>query len=197
MPFSFEQRLLLLDVWRRSGLPAGDFAPLVGLSKFTLYEWKRRFEADGPAGLADRPRGSPHGARLPEVTRRTIVMLKQAHPEWGCQRISDTLLRGPALSASPAAVARVLHEAGYQLEDEPTHPHPAPERRFERARPNQLWQTDLFTFVLDQPSCCPPLKRTVWMAPARSLRSRVRVRGLSGNRYKSQTGCRSIAILPL
>jgi transposase InsO family protein len=145
---SYEQRLLLLDVWRRSGLPAGDFAPLVGLSKYTLYEWKRRFEADGPAGLADRPRGSPQGSRLPEVTRRTIVMLKQSHPEWGCQRISDALLRGPALSASPAAVARVLHEAGYQLEEEPTHPHPGPERRFERARPNQLWQTDLFTFVL-------------------------------------------------
>src|SRR5262245_13312202 len=145
---SYEQRLLVLDVWRRSGLPAGDFAPLVGLSKYTLYEWKRRFEADGPAGLADKPRGSPTGSRLPEVTRRTIVMLKQAHPEWGCQRISDTLLRGPALSASPAAVARVLHEAGYQLEEEPTHPHPDRERRFERARPNQLWQTDLFTFVL-------------------------------------------------
>lgn len=148
VPFSFEQRLLLLDVWRRSGLPAGDFAPLVGLSKFTLYEWKRRFEADGPAGLADKPRGSSQGSRLPEVTRRTILMLKQSNPDWGCQRISDVLLRGPALSASPAAVARVLHEAGYQAEEAPTSPHPDRERRFERARPNQLWQTDLFTFVL-------------------------------------------------
>ena len=42
-------------------------------------------------------------------------MLKQANPEWGCQRISDMLLRGPALPASAAAVARVLHEAGYQI----------------------------------------------------------------------------------
>jgi transposase InsO family protein len=146
--FSFEQRLLLLDIWRRSGLPAGDFAPLVGLSKYTLYEWKRRFEADGPAGLADKPRGGPQGSRLSEVTRRTILMLKQSNPDWGCQRISDVLLRGPALSANPAAVARVLHEAGYQLEETPTKPHPDHERRFERARPNQLWQTDLFTFVL-------------------------------------------------
>ncbi len=80
---TYEQRLLVLDLWRRSSLPAGDFAPLVGLSKYTLYEWKRRFEADGPAGLADRPRGSPQGSRLPEVTRRTIVMLKQSHPDWG------------------------------------------------------------------------------------------------------------------
>ena len=29
-----------------------------------------------------------------------------------------------------------------------THPHPDHVRRFERAQPNQLWQTDLFTFVL-------------------------------------------------
>lgn len=58
------------------------------------------------------------------------------------------LLRGPALPASPQAVARVLHEAGYELEESPTRPHPDKIRQFERARPNQLWQTDLFTFVL-------------------------------------------------
>ncbi len=58
------------------------------------------------------------------------------------------LLRGPALPASPQAVARVLHEAGYQTEEVPTYPHPEKMRRFERARANQLWQTDLFTFVL-------------------------------------------------
>jgi hypothetical protein len=29
--------------------PAGDFAPLVGLSKHTLYAWKQRFEAEVPA----------------------------------------------------------------------------------------------------------------------------------------------------
>jgi transposase InsO family protein len=147
-PLTAEQRLLILDTWRRSGLPAGDFAPLVGLSKFTLYDWKRRFETDGPAALIDRPRGAPRGSRLPEVTRRAILMLKQDHPDWGCQRISDVLLRGPALGASPAAVARVLHEAGYQLEEVPTKPHPDHPRHFERASANQLWQTDLFTFVL-------------------------------------------------
>jgi transposase len=147
-PLTAEQRLLLLDTWLRSGLPAGDFAALVGLSKHTLYDWKRKFQAEGPAGLVDRPRGSPPGSRLPEVTRRAILMLKQTNPTWGCQRISDVLQRGPALPASPSAVARVLHEAGYELEEVPTRPHPDRVRSFERARPNQLWQTDLFTFVL-------------------------------------------------
>jgi len=85
---------------------------------------------------------------LPEVTKRTILMLKEAHPDWGCQRISDSLLRGPALPASPNAVAKVLHEEGYELEKDRRQPHGQEPRRFERARPNQLWQTDLFTFTL-------------------------------------------------
>lgn len=148
LTFSPQERLLILDTWQRSGLPAGDFAPLVGLSKHTLYLWKKRFTQHGPAGLMEQPRGASPGSKLSEVTKRTILMLKQAHPDWGCQRISDELRRGPALAAGAAAVARVLHESGYQLEERRTHPHPDKQRRFERAKPNQLWQTDLFTFVL-------------------------------------------------
>jgi transposase InsO family protein len=96
----------------------------------------------------DQQRGAPKGSRVPELTKRTILMLKQANPEWGCQRISDMLLRGPALPASAGAVSRVLHEARYQVDEVATHPHPDKQREFERATPNQLWQTDLFTFVL-------------------------------------------------
>jgi len=146
--FTAEQRLLLLDTWQRSGLPAGDFAGLVGISQHTLYAWKKRFAEQGPAGLVDQPRGQRKGSRLPEITKRAILMLKQAHPGWGCERISDMLFRGPALPASATAVAKVLHEAGYETVESPTRRHPDKVRRFERARPNQLWQTDLFTFVL-------------------------------------------------
>lgn len=147
-PFNPEQRLLILDSWQRSGLPAGDFAPLVGVSKHTLYAWKKQFDLHGPAGLMEQPRGVRTGSRMPEVTKRSILLMKQSHPDWGCQRISDMLLRGPALPASASAVARVLHEAGYELEEVTTRPHPDKPRHFERARPNQLWQTDLFTFML-------------------------------------------------
>ena len=148
MPLSPQQKLLLLDTWMRSGLPARDFGALVNVSRHTLYAWKRRFEQMGPAGLMEQPRGGPKGSRLPELTKRTILMLKQAHPDWGCQRISDMLLRGPALPASPASIGRVLHEAGYEMEQAPTRPHPPTVHSFERAKPNQLWQTDLFTFML-------------------------------------------------
>lgn len=147
-PVTAEQRLLLLDTWQRSKLPAGDFAALVGVSKHTLYAWKKKFDSHGPAGLMDQPRGGARGSRLPDLTKRTILMLKETNPSWGCQKISDMLLRGPALPASASAVAHVLHEAGYEMEEVSTRPHPDKVRSFERAAANQLWQTDLFTFML-------------------------------------------------
>src|SRR5947209_3349648 len=82
------------------------------------------------------PRGRRLGSALPDFPSRTFRVLKPDDPDWGCQKVSDLLLRGPALPASPSAVARVLHEAGYQLDDVPTRPHPEPVRHFERARPN-------------------------------------------------------------
>ena len=121
---------MVLDLWRRSGLPAGDFAPLVGVSRHTLYAWKKRFDTLGPARLMDKPRGRGPGSRLPELTRRTILMFKQSNPDFGCQRISDMLARGPALPASPSADplrdrtdGRPLRlVVGHLLEHEPDRP---------------------------------------------------------------------------
>jgi transposase InsO family protein len=96
----------------------------------------------------DKQKGPKRGSHLSDITKRTILMLKESHPEYGCERISNELMRGPALGASPTAVARVLHEAGYVLEEKVTHPHPDRVRRFERENPNQMWQTDIFTFML-------------------------------------------------
>jgi transposase InsO family protein len=143
-----EQRLLILDSWLKSGLPAKDFGALVGVSRFTLQSWKRKFEAEGPVGLVEGHKGPAKGSHLPEVTRRTILLMKQTNPEWGCRRISDMLARGPGYPASESAVAKVLHEEGYVAAEEQTTPHPDKPRRFERAAPNQLWQTDFFSFVL-------------------------------------------------
>jgi transposase InsO family protein len=143
-----EQRLLVLDSWQRSGLPAQEFGTIAGLSAHTLYAWRRRFEAMGPEGLSDRPRGGPRGSRLVEATRRAILLMKEAHPDWGADRIHDMLLRGEGFAASSGAILRVLREAGYESTEVATKPHPERETSFERARPNQLWQTDLFTFLL-------------------------------------------------
>lgn len=143
------QRLLVLDVWMRCGLSAGDFAPLVGLSKHTLYVWKRDFKRYGPSALADKPRRArgPKG-KLPVATERAILLLKDLNPDFGGLRISQELLRGQGLDASEDQVRRVLRDAGYETQEVATRPHGQTPQRFERARPNQLWQTDIFQFVL-------------------------------------------------
>lgn len=138
------QRLLILDAWKRSGLPAGEFSELVGVQRATLYKWRQL----GPDGLIERPRGAPKGSRLSEATKRAILMMKEKYQDWGSERISDMLMRDPALSASPSAVLHFLKEQGYESVPEPTKVHAPVERRFERALPNSLWQTDLFTFIL-------------------------------------------------
>ena len=59
-----EQRLLILDTWQRSGLPAGDFAALGGRLEahaLRLEEEVRRARSrrvDGPA--TGRSQGQPH-----------------------------------------------------------------------------------------------------------------------------------------
>jgi hypothetical protein len=107
-PLTGQQRLLLPDAWRRSGLPAGDFAPLVGVSKQTPYAWNRKFQQDGPAGLEGGPRGGPAGSRLPEVTRRAILRMKESHPDWGVEKP----FRGTRYAASVAFRPRWGRSAG-------------------------------------------------------------------------------------
>ena len=146
--FTAEQRLQILDAWTRSGLTAAQMADLVGMSKHTLYAWKKRFEEEGPAGLAEKPRGRPRGSRLAEPTKRAILLMKRQHPDWGSERIADVLARAEGFGASPGAIVRLLKENGYETVERPTRPHPDRPRRFERARVNQLWQSDLFSFTL-------------------------------------------------
>lgn len=148
--FTAQQRFLILDIWVRSALPAGDFAPLVGVAPHTLYSWRKRFDEFGPAGLSDQPKGAPTGSRLNVATRRAIVMLKRNHPEWGCERIQDVLMRSEGYTASAHAISRVLLEEGLASPSEEEGPpaHNQKPKSFERATPNQLWQTDLFTFIL-------------------------------------------------
>ncbi len=142
------QRLLLLETYHKSGLPAGDFAAMVGVSRHTLYRWSKMYREDGADAFLRPHHMREENPPLNELTRRTILLIKQSHPDYGCQRISDILKRGPGLQASAGSIAKVLHRAGYQDTSLPTVPHKPKIRRFEREHSNQLWQTDLFTFVL-------------------------------------------------
>jgi transposase InsO family protein len=77
-----------------------------------------------------------------------IVEVKQANGDYGVRRIAEVLKRWFLMGVSPATVRRHLQEAGLQTPREKRPRNLTRPRFFERATPNQMWQSDLFTFRL-------------------------------------------------
>jgi len=98
-----------------------------------------------------QPRRGP-GRRIAASTEAAIVAAKREQPRAGLRRIRDLLRRFLGLSVSTGAVRRVLKDHGLHDPDPPRarKRRPLP-RRFERARPGQLWQSDITSYVLARP----------------------------------------------
>lgn len=148
--FSFEFKRRAVSLFLEEGFTRGAIAQELGICIATLDRWVDNYRASGDAGLHDHPTGPrPEQARLsPAVTER-ILEIKKENPSFGVKRISQWLRRLFFLEASAETVRTRLHEASLM------NKAPAPKRRnmtrprfFERATPNQMWQSDIFTFRL-------------------------------------------------
>jgi len=85
--------------------------------------------------------------------RAAVVAAKRAQPQAGSRRIRDVVRRFFGIGASETTVRRVLAAEGLAPKREAPKPKAkaktkAQPKGFERAEPNQLWQSDLFTFLL-------------------------------------------------
>ena len=153
--YSPDQRRSAVEAYQRSGRSMAEFAQLWGLSPETLRKWLRRYEEDGPQGLENRkrkPRGRPR--TIPEAVREEIAETKRRHPRFGMRKVRDWLRRFRGIRVSAGTVQKTLRER--DLADGPDRPKPKrkhkPPRRFERARPMQLWQSDITSFLLTRHS---------------------------------------------
>jgi len=77
-----------------------------------------------------------------------IVELKQENKWYGVKRISQALRRVFFLQASHETVRKTLHEAALMEKPPKLKRNMTRPRFFERATPNQMWQSDIFTFKL-------------------------------------------------
>lgn len=144
---AFEDRLRAVKLHLEEGFTQENVAREMGISKASLTKWLARYRAEGEEGLKDRERkvGSP---KLPEPVREKILELKKEEPARGSKRISQLLRRIFFLPASTETVRQTLKKEG--LVESPPKPRRnlTRPRFFERATPNQMWQTDIFTFRL-------------------------------------------------
>lgn len=151
--FTPEFRLRAVKLHLEEGFPQGVVCREMGMSKNTLGAWLRVYRARGEEGLRSLPPpgggGGSQRARLPSPVTKKILELKRTNPWWGIKLISQVLRRMFFLKASPETVRTRLHQAGLMNQKRPkarrnlTRP-----RFFERATPNQMWQSDIFTFRL-------------------------------------------------
>jgi transposase InsO family protein len=121
-------------------------AKLFSLGVTTVKNWWLEYEAHGAKGLEPKPRRQSKAA---SAVAEAVVEKKRENPEAGTRRIRDLLARFEAIGVSETQVRKVLHEAGLMPSLPASREREAkPPRRFERARPNQMWQSDIFTFLL-------------------------------------------------
>ncbi len=134
---------------RLRGTKEDDVAKAFGVAKATVTKWVKAFRERGPDGLKSG-RAPANRARKPAnpVKREHVIALKNQNEDWGTRRIRDVLARFEALGVSEHAVRRILHDEGLIETPAPKAAREHLPRRFERATPNQLWQSDIFTFRL-------------------------------------------------
>jgi transposase InsO family protein len=148
--YPYELRLKAVKLHLEQGISREVISRELGVGGSSVSVWLRAYRQQGEEGLRTRPRGvRPGQKKLPEPVTARILELKKAEPSWGVKRIAQVLRRMFWLPGSPETVRTRLHEAGLMNHERAkgrrnlTRP-----RFFERATPNQMWQTDIFTFRL-------------------------------------------------
>lgn len=134
-----EQRIRFVVAADRAGASMTALCAEFDISRPTGYLWRKKYRAGGVAAVAElsrRPQCSP--SRTGEQIEERIVALRRQRPDWGARKLA-VLLEREGLRVPPATVHRVLLRRGLvRLEDQRS---PAT-GRFQRERPNQLWQMD-------------------------------------------------------
>jgi len=147
--YSPETKLQAVRLRLEEGFRLGDVCAEMGMAQSCLSRWVHLYKEFGAAGLqaADQPQTRP--SKLPQPITKKIVELKEQHPAFGIKRISQLLRRWFFLPASPETVRQHLHQAKLMPDTTPPKKRNVTRPRFfERATPNQMWQSDIFTFRL-------------------------------------------------
>src|SRR5574342_819331 len=145
----FELRRKAVQLCLEEGFPVKQVARELGVGFSTLGAWVRRYHGQGEAGLQGKARLRSPRPQVAAAVKRQALELKRRHPNLGIQRISQFLRRVLFLPVSRETVRRTLHEQQLLKKPRPKPQRNPPRPRFfERATPNQLWQTDIFTFRL-------------------------------------------------
>jgi transposase InsO family protein len=139
-----EQRFNAVMEVLRDGLTVIEVAERYGVSRQAVHGWLRRWQGGGLEALADRshrPDSCPH--QMPAALEARICELRRHHPGWGQRRLAHELARD-GIDPPPGltSIYRALVRNGLIQPKARRRPKTS-YRRWERARPMELWQLDI------------------------------------------------------
>ena len=153
-PHKPDQRRQAVEAYFKSGLTQRDFAKTWKVSPATLNTWLKQYKAHGPKGLeasSFKENALRRGVKgISEKFKETIVQTKLENPGFGIRKVRDFLVRFRGVKVSTGTINKTLKNKNIKTELVPRKRKRRSEepRRFERARPMQLWQSDITSFNL-------------------------------------------------
>jgi len=130
------QRAQALEMMRDKG-PV-ETSRKLGISRFSLHEWKRVQRASEQDASIESPIAGPDVNKVAERDGKILAEWKE-HPGLGPSQVRNQLRRA-GFKVSVRTVRMVMEEHGYVLPKvKRTQAH---DQRYEAIRPNQLWHLD-------------------------------------------------------
>ena len=153
---NMSQKKEFLEQAKADGVNFSALCRLFGISRKTGYKWLKR--GAGAAGLSDlsrRPHHSPR--RTAEMIEAQVLEVRKHHKAWGGRKIRRVLQnQGNPQVPAASTITAILHRHE-QIDPDEAQKH-KPMQRFERERPNELWQMDFKGyFALSAGGYCHPL----------------------------------------
>ena len=111
-----------------------------GITRNTGYKWLNRAKNGEPLTNRCRTHGN-HPLKTSAQAEETILEARAAHPAWGARKLKRFLEdRGHTGVPAQSTICEILKRNGVVTpEDSAAH---TPYKRFEKEKPNDLWQTD-------------------------------------------------------
>jgi Transposase and inactivated derivatives len=106
-----QQRLSVLELAKELGNVA-EACRQRGMDRTSFYEWKRRFQTHGFAGLKDLPPiHKSHPQTTPPEVVEKIKELALEHPSFGCNRF-EAMLALEGIRVSSITIQKILNDSG-------------------------------------------------------------------------------------
>jgi transposase-like protein len=145
-----DQRRQAVEGFLKAGLSFARFSQVWGVNARCLMRWVAAYRKGGPKALEDQRGKHRLGKPVASGLLEAVKQVRLDFPSFGLRKLSAFLERFKGVKASPGLVRKALDQAQMKpLEPMARRWRNSPViRRFERARPGELWQTDITSFVL-------------------------------------------------